>query len=90
MPENDLPKSTRLSVMWKNGSKVDVLTITIPRTNDLLSDLRRALPVHPVMGDVYWRDDVFDAELFYAHHKVRNPFDSLGDSVATAFVIHDK
>ncbi len=89
MPETDFPKSTRISIMWKNGSKVDVHTITIFRTGNLLNDIRRELEKHPVMGMVYWRDDIFDPEVFHAHHRIRSPFEKLGDSIGTAYVIRE-
>jgi hypothetical protein len=77
----------RVSVMWRNGSMVDIASFDIIRKESLLDDIRRELKSHPVMGDVYWRDDVFDSEVFHAHRKVKYAFDSLGESVGTAYIV---
>lgn len=77
----------KLSVMWKNG--YEVTTRTVFRAGHILDDIRRSMPKHPLGHDVYWRDDVFDPEIFHAHHKIKSPFESLGESIGTAYVVKD-
>jgi hypothetical protein len=80
---------TRLSITWKNGSKAMVTTISMERKkgNSLLDDLRLAFSYHPIGGKIYWRDDIFDGEIFHAHWAIRNPFDALGESIAQAHLV---
>ena len=78
---------TRISVSWKNGSKVDISPRTIFRGGHILDDIRRSIPTNPLGEEVYWRDDVFDPEIFHAHRKVKHPFDALGESIGTAHVV---
>jgi len=76
---------SRISVSWKNGS------VVISRQNGktLLDDLRQALPEHPLGTKIYWRDDVFDPLVFHGHHVVKHPFDALGESIATAYIVKE-
>lgn len=82
-----MEKTTRVSVTWKNGSKAEIYTHVIFRAGHILDDIRRELSNHPVMGEVYWRDDLFDPDVFHAHHKVKCPFDALGASIAQAYIV---